>query len=75
MTGKHFRLAIGYVCKIQFDGLDERSVEYAARFTQQRPIGGFLDQGMIEDIICLGWLTLSKQQARGNEAIRQALGQ
>jgi hypothetical protein len=66
---EQLRLAMGNLGNLVFERFGNAGVQHAARLAQQRTIGRFLHQGMLEQVRRLRRYSLAKQQTCRNETI------
>ena len=67
---QQFRLALGHLRELAFEGFGDASVKRASRLAQQRAIGRVLHEGMLEQIGRMRRPALPEQQTSTNETIK-----
>src|SRR5689334_14823295 len=64
------RVSLGGLCKLLFKNVCDTGVERASRLAQQRAIGSFLHQSMLEQIGRVRWHALAEKQTGFDKTVK-----
>ena len=73
VTRQQFRLTLGDLSELAFQGFGDASVQRAPRLTQQRAVGRVLHQGVLEQVGRMWRHALPEQQTSRNETVKRRI--